>query len=744
MAGENKNTGPANLGGSGTADSAKKYLRDLIDDQGDYNNLLKNAIKDLERTDSAYAKIEARIASLSRDTINVKEINQEIYKLSQKEYLEKRKLVDLEKFYGTEAVNALKTAKEKTSILMEEAKILGEQVDYEETLRQYLQDAGNLEAVKLYSQEQQIQIAKEKIQLAKQEVEEEKKLRKDIGYTGAAFKIFADKLGIGNEFYGKMVEKARKLNDEGKKLTFFDKAKGLASAAAGGAFEALTDPLVALPIAGVAIAGIAKGLKTAFDYIVGTQDQTVKFARAMNVSTIEARKLKMEFASLSVASGDLFITSQKMVESQIELNDALDVTNSLDNEILATNIKLKDIAGLEAGARSAIAASATITGRSSEGITKSILSQVAGLKQTTGLGFQYQKILKEAASFSGVLGLQFAKYPDKLTKSLVTVKSMGLELSKLDSMADSFLDFESSISKEFEAQLLTGKDINLAKAREAFLNNDLATAAAEITKQTGNANDFLKMNRIQQDAISAALGMSRDDMATMLKQQELFTKLGAKDLKDAQAKVQALKAQGKTREEIAALTGEEAYQSLVNASAQEKIAAFIDKIKQSFADFIETSGIVEKIESFVNYLSKPENIRAIIEGMRTFFGNAVEFIGTAAHYILEGLDYVAFGQIPDSFIDSIKSGAQNMGAQIRSLGGDLSGIGVGANRANTEAGGYSATVDNMAMRRGAATNVNVMVNNVNDVNGRTLSNAVVETTYADGQTGAYAAQSGGQ
>ena len=85
-----------------------------------------------------------------------------------------------------------------------------------------------------------------------------------------------------------------------------------------------------------------------------------------------------------------------------------------------------------------------------------------------------------------------------------------------------------------------------------------------------------------------------------------------------------------------------------------------------------------------------------------------------------------------------------MGAQIRSLGGDLSGIGVGANRANTEAGGYSATVDNMAMRRGAATNVNVMVNNVNDVNGRTLSNAVVETTYADGQTGAYAAQSGGQ
>ena len=41
MAGENQNTGP-NLGGSGTADSAKKYLKQLLEDQGDYNNLLKS------------------------------------------------------------------------------------------------------------------------------------------------------------------------------------------------------------------------------------------------------------------------------------------------------------------------------------------------------------------------------------------------------------------------------------------------------------------------------------------------------------------------------------------------------------------------------------------------------------------------------------------------------------------------------------------------------------------------------
>jgi hypothetical protein len=308
--------------------------------------------------------------------------------------------------------------------------------------------------------------------------------------------------------------------------------------------------------------------------------------------------------------------------------------------------------------------------------------------------------------------LQFAKYPDRLAKSLVTVKAMGLELSKLDGMADSFLDFESSISKEFEAQLLTGKDINLAKAREAFLNNDLVTAAAEITKQTGSANEYLKMNRIQQDSIAGALGLSRTEMADMLKQQELFTKLGAKDLKDAQAKVQALKAQGKTREEIAALTGEEAYQSLVNASAQEKIAAFIDKIKQSIADFVESSGIIDKVEGFINWLSKPENIRKAIMTVRDVFATIVGIVADVASGMISVLNF--FNAISDEKAASAKSFLSGAESSIRSLGGDFSDIGVGARRASTEAGGYSTPVENTSMRRGANGDVNTVVYNYID------------------------------
>jgi len=397
----------------------------------------------------------------------------------------------------------------------------------------------------------------------------------------------------------------------------------------------------------------------------------------------------------------------------MELADALGVTNRLTNEQLATNIKLRDIAGLDLETRKGIVEASTLTGQSSEGITKSVLSQVAGLKQATGISFNYQKILKEASNLGGYLGLTFAKYPAQLTKSLVTVKSMGMELKQLDSIADSFLDFESSISKEFEAQLLTGKDINLTKAREAFLNNDLATAAKEITSQVGSANDFLKLNRIQAESLASAFGMSRDQMGDMLKQQELLGKLGAKDLKDAQAKVQALKAQGKSKEEIIRLTGEEAYQNLTNASLQEKIGGFMEKIKQSIADFVEKSGIIEKIEGFFEYISKPENIKAIISKLRDFFAFAVEAVLGIANGIINAIDFITLGfGIDEGFERKFEAFSKDAPNRIRSLGGDFGGVSVGDKAAASTTAANVTTIaqDDMKMVKGnrnESLNVNV-------------------------------------
>ena len=690
---------PTSQGSSQNQQQARdqvEALKEILKLQGDHRDILKDSIKELNSTLKNYDKMEAKLASINKSAINTKEIESQIKSTREKSFINSKKLADLQNNLSDNQQAAAKSylqSLEKRSdwekeILRAEKEgniglkthalnmlnILNSSIENKEkTLN--LDQLAFAESLKADQLNKEI-LAKQEDQLATEE-----KIRKNIGLTGATFSIFAKKLGIGTQYYESMVEKARELNKEGKKLTFFDKLKGIGSAAKGAIKETVKDPFAlvaaigtAIPLVGGAISGMITGRKSVVDYIIGIQDKTVNFARAMNMSTQEARPIKMQYADINIANGDLFVNTQKLVEAQVDMVDALGVTNQISTQNLATNIKLKDIAGIQADTIASITESSIINGKSNEDIVKSVFAQVKGLKQATGIQFENKKILKEASSLGGYLGLQFSKYPAQLTKSLLTVKAMGMELKQLDSMADSFLDFESSISKEFESQLLTGRDINLTKARELFLNNDLAGAAMEINNQVGSSADFMKLNRIQAESLAQAFGMSRDQMGDMLKKQEMLSKLGAKDTDTAREQLKLGLAKYKNEKELAAAIGEQNYQNLVNASLQEKIAAFIEKIKESIANFVEKSGIIDKIEHFMNYLSEPENIRKIVMGVRDFFAGAVEFIGKAAYYILEGLDYVAFGQIPDNFIDSIKSGAENMGAQIRSMGGDLTAI----------------------------------------------------------------------
>ena len=380
---------------------------------------------------------------------------------------------------------------------------------------------------------------------------------------------------------------------------------------------------------------------------------------------------------------------------------------------------LKDIAGLELETRQQITEASTITGQTSESVVKSVLAQVQGLKNATGIQLQNKQVLKEAANLGGYLGLQFAKYPANLTKSLVTVKAMGMELKQLDSIADSFLDFESSISKEFEAQLLTGKDINLTKAREAFLNNDLATAAGEITRQVGSANDFLKLNRIQADSLASAFGMSRDQLGEMLKRQELLSRLGAKDTDNAQKQLQLGLQKFQNQKALVAAIGEEAYQNLLNASTQEKISGYIDKIKQSIVDFIERTDLISKIEKFVKMLQDPEAMQGILGKIRDTISVFIKVAGELLADILEVGGSIADFFTPFSkrdYSDEAKVGASKvrsfsaeMAANVKSLGLNFSPVSVGANAANSQvknsAANNQAPVDNMSMRGNANQNV---------------------------------------
>lgn len=436
-----------------------------------------------------------------------------------------------------------------------------------------------------------------------------------------------------------------------------------------------------IPVIGGLVSGLITVFKGVLDFALGIDSANTRIAKSLGISKREAVALKNSFAETKNIGESIVVNQTRLVESQIELSGQLGVNNTLSRDILATNVELKEVAGLEVEARKSLAETAIITNRNQKEITKSVLGQVAMFKGLTGIGFNFKDILGEAAKQSGVLGLQFAKYPEKLTKALVSVKALGFDLKQVNEIAGGLVDFEGSISKEFEAQVLLGREVNLTKAREAALNNDLATVSAEITKNVGSAGQFLKLNRIQQDAIAQAVGMTRDSLADTLKKQEAFTKLGAKDLQQANAKIQALQAQGKSQAEISKMLGEDAYNYITQTSTAEKLAEVMNKIKLVFVQFVEKSGLIE-------FLTNPQRIEGFVKSVINRLAGAVEVIGDIIGGILDfishlpGTDKLKYQELASK----VRSGASEFGGGIRTVGNNLNFGGADSISGTIEAG----------------------------------------------------------
>ena len=153
-------------------------------------------------------------------------------------------------------------------------------------------------------------------------------------------------------------------------------------------------------------------------------------------------------------------------------------------------------------------------------ITGEFMAQAKLSATQNGVLLNEKTLLKDIGKVSAATTLSFGKNPKLIGEAVATAKALGMELSKVEGIADSLLDFESSIENELQAELLLGKNINLEKARQAALNNDLATVAKEISNQIGDSAEFSKMNRIQQEALAKSVGMNREDLAQTLFVQE--------------------------------------------------------------------------------------------------------------------------------------------------------------------------------------------------------------------------------
>ena len=340
------------------------------------------------------------------------------------------------------------------------------------------------------------------------------------------------------------------------------------------------------------------------DAFLSLDKTTEKVANNLGISFHEAVGMNQQFSQIAQNSNNIFVTTARVAESQIQLSAVLGTNAMFTNEMLQTQTELTHQLGLSAETGGEIAKLGLLTGKTSKEIAANVMGQSVAMNAANKTAITEKSILQEVAKLSSSIQLSMANNPVALAKAVQTAKQFGMELSNVDGIANSLMNFEQSISNELEAELLLGKNLNLEKARTAALNNDLATVAEEIAKQAGSAAEFTAMNRIQQEALAKAVGMSKEDLAKSLQSKEILAELGGKDV-DMQAAYNRLKAEGLSQEEIATKLGDERLaQSLHSENIQSQFTASVAKMKELFVQVAAVLiPIVEPIMAAVGFMA---------------------------------------------------------------------------------------------------------------------------------------------
>ena len=347
------------------------------------------------------------------------------------------------------------------------------------------------------------------------------------------------------------------------------------------------------------------GIALIVDAFLELDKITGEVAQNLGISYSEAQGMNKEFSEIAMNSQNVFVTTAGVAKSQMELSNIFGTNKMLTNDMLQTQTELTHQMGLSAETGGELAKLGLLTGKTSKEITANVLGQSAAMNAANKTAISEKNVLKEVAGLSSSIQLSMGNNAPELAKAVQTAKKFGMELSKVDSIADSLMDFESSITAELEAEMLLGKDINLEKARQFALTNNLAGVAEEVAKITGSAADFSKMGRIEQEALAKAVGMSKEDLAKSLQDKEILAKLGAKEGTALEA-YNKLKKAGNSEEQIRKKLGDDNLAAQLHGeSVQERFAASVASMKEVFVQIADAllpigSSIVDAVAGMAN------------------------------------------------------------------------------------------------------------------------------------------------
>ena len=501
---------------------------------------------------------------ISKLTGEEKIAQEEKYKSLEEEIIELEKKEKLLHTQDNKSKSAIEDAKEKSKLLENHVLSIEETISPQER-----------QAMLMQKSIENLAEANKKLQEQK---DHQEAINKAMGLSGAALgainKAFGGALGPVKELEQKSKEQ---ISDLIEQRTLYDDLgnvieKGMVSKMegfgillkniGGGIVSNMLDPMTLL----MAVFEFGK--------------QTKELREGLAVSEHQANLLVGDMEQISNSFGDVAITGRKVQAAMLAINKQIGFGGTSTKAWAAETAVLMDKWGMTAEQAGNFAQSSIATGKSISSLKHEAIGAVVAIENANGVTLNLKDIMLEASSVTGEMRANFGGSIVEIAKGVAMAKSFGMELKDLASASSSLLDFESSISAELEAELLTGKQLNLERARAAALAGDMTTLAQELNKNVGTYSDFLSMNVLQRQAMAKAMGMEVGQMEEML-------------MKGSNLADQAKEARAAGNEDLA--------KQIEAKDTQQKFLDIVENIKAKFVTIVSgpLSQLVEQIAKIV-------------------------------------------------------------------------------------------------------------------------------------------------
>jgi hypothetical protein len=304
-------------------------------------------------------------------------------------------------------------------------------------------------------------------------------------------------------------------------------------------------------------------------------------------------------------NSNINITTENLVGAFSELVTASGLAYEFSVDQLKTQVKLTKQVGLQADEAAQIQKFGVLNNQTSEQTYNSFVRGLVAARNQLKVGINFKATLAEAVKVSGQLAANLGYNPERIAKAVVAMKAFGTTLEQTKSQGDALLEFESSLENELKAELLTGQQLNLERARAAALMGDQVALAEELSKQGMTLEKFSSMNVLAQRSYAQAVGLSADQLSDQLQKQKQAQESG---------------------KSLAQITEEEAKAALERQAVQDKFNQAILKLQDFFGNLI-----AGPFGTFLDMLSSSLGlITSIGAGLATWYATSKLIAGSQA------------------------------------------------------------------------------------------------------------------